>query len=82
MRRLRDAVREPVQNPVLQNTLTGLILGIVIGFNLKLFYMRIHGPAVIWLSFSCLGLFIGLLSGIERYRWEREKAASGSIEEL
>jgi hypothetical protein len=65
---------EPIRNPVFQNTLVGLVLGIVIGFNLKLIYMRIHGPAVIWLSFSVLGLFVGLLSGLERYRWQDGKS--------
>jgi hypothetical protein len=64
---------EPIRSPVLQNTLIGLVLGIVIGFNLKLIYERIHGPAVIWMSFSVLSLFVGLLSGLERYRWENEK---------
>lgn len=70
MRRLRDAISGPIRNPVLHNTLAGLILGMIIGFNLKLIAMRIHGPAVIWLSFTGAGLFIGLLGGLERYRWE------------
>lgn len=73
MRRLRDAVPGPVQNPVVRNTLTGLILGLIIGFNLKWIAVAVHGPAVIWLSFTALGLFIGLLGEIERYRWERRE---------
>jgi hypothetical protein len=75
---------EPIQNPVFQNTLLGLVLGVVVGFNLKLIYARIHGPAVIWMSFSVVGLFIGLLSGLERYRCEdgrpdRERGWRGTV---
>ncbi len=64
---------EPIKNPVLQNTIVGFVLGIMLGINLKAFYTRIHGPAIVWISIFVIGVAIGFLSGLERKKMMKKK---------
>jgi hypothetical protein len=64
---------EPITNPVVQNTVLGFVIGIMVGINLRVLYLRVKGPAVVWILFFAFGIAIGFFSGIERKRMEEKK---------
>ena len=66
---------EPIKNPILQNTLLGFVVGVVLGINVKIIFEKINVPAFIWNCFFLFGLVAGFLSGIERSRLKKRKAA-------
>jgi hypothetical protein len=64
---------EPISNPVIQNTIIGFVIGIMVGVNLRVLYLRVKGPAIVWILFFVFGIGIGFFSGVERKRMEERK---------
>jgi hypothetical protein len=64
---------DPITNPVVQNTILGFVIGIMVGINLRVLYLRVKGPAIVWILFFVFGIAIGFFSGIERKRHEEKK---------
>jgi hypothetical protein len=64
---------DPITNPVLQNTILGFVIGIMVGINLRVLYLRVKGPSIVWILFFVFGIGIGFFSGIERKRMDERK---------
>ncbi len=64
---------DPITNPVVQNTILGFVIGIMVGINLRVLYLKVKGPAIVWILFFVFGIAIGFFSGIERKRMEAKK---------
>lgn len=66
---------------IAQNVVLGTITGVAVAYNLRIVFMRVGGADLVWIFFIFLGPALGYLSGKERQRLERIKAAKMKVEE-
>ena len=66
---------------VAQNVILGTITGVAVAYNLRIIFTRVGGADLVWIFFIFLGPALGYLSGRERQRLEKIKAAKRKVEE-
>ena len=69
----RYADWNPIKHPLIQNIILGSVLGIVIGINLRVIIYSDGKATWAWIMLFLIGPLFGLLSGLERMRWEKQQ---------